>query len=167
MSQSTAPSCYFDAELIPYRSLGRAGFRALMAVAVVANLVVGVAFYLSGAWPVLGFAGLDIALLYFFLRLNYRDAQQREMVRLTDDALTVRRVAANGEEETWTLEPYWLRVEMDDPPQHDSALVLAARNRRLIVGSFLTPDERLQMAQALQRALHRLRDRRFPPPLPA
>lgn len=158
---------YFDAELTPHRSLGPAGFRILIAVVAVANLVVGGIFYFSGAWPVFGFMGLDVALLYFLFRLNYRDAQQKELVRLTDDALIVRRIGANGEEMRWSLEPYWLRVEMDDPPRHDSALTLSARDRRLTVGSFLSPDERLELAQALRRALHRQRNRQHPLPSPA
>ena len=136
----------------------------MIGVVAAANLAVGIGFYWSGAWPVFGFMGLDVALLYFFFRLNYRSAQQKELVRLTDDALIVRRIKGNGEEEKWSLEPYWLRVEMDDPPRHDSALVLAARGRRLVVGSFLTPEERLHMAQALRRALHRQRNRDLPLP---
>jgi len=132
-----------------------------------ANLTVGGIFYWSGAWPVFGFMGLDVALLYFLFRLNYRDAKEKEFVRLTDEALTVRRVRANGEEQSWSLEPYWLRVEMDDPPRHESALVLAARNRRLAVGSFLTPEERLEMAHALRRALHRQRNQHHSLPDPA
>ncbi|MGE0151853.1 MAG: DUF2244 domain-containing protein [Reyranellaceae bacterium] len=159
MSENTPQTCYFDAELRPHRSLSARGFRLLIAVVAAANLAVGIAFFWSGAWPVFGFMGLDVALLYFLFRLNYRDANETELVRLTDDALVVRRIRANGEEQTWSLEPYWLRVEMDDPPRHDSMLVLAARERRLAVGSFLTPEERLEMAQALRRALHRQRNR--------
>lgn len=165
MSHDPSQACYFDAELTPHRSLGRRQFRILIGVVALANLGVGIGFYWSGAWPIFGFMGLDVALLYFFFRLNYRDAQQKELVRLTDDALVVRRIKGNGEEEKWSLEPYWLRVEMDDQPRHDSALVLAARERRLVVGSFLTPEERLHMAQALRRALHRQRNRQHPLPL--
>jgi uncharacterized membrane protein len=164
MSQDPSQACYFDAELMPHRSLGRRGFRLLIAVVAAANLAVGIGFFWLGAWPVFGFMGLDVALLYFLFRLNYRDAQQKELVRLTDDALIVRRVKGNGEEEKWSLEPYWLRVEMDDPPRHDSTLVLAARERRLIIGAFLTPEERLHVAQSLRRALHRQRNRDFPIP---
>lgn len=164
MSENPAQVCYFDAELRPHRSLGRRGFAILIGIVAAANFIVGAIFYYSGAWPVFGFMGLDVALLYFLFRLNYRDAQQKELVRLTDDALTVRRIRANGEEDFWSLEPYWLRVEMDDPPRHDSALVLAARQRRLAVGSFLTPEERLEMAQALRGALHRQRNRPNPAP---
>ena len=166
MSRKPTQVCYFDAELTPHRSLSARGFRILIGVVAAANLAVGIGFYWVGAWPVFGFMGLDVALLYFLFRLNYRDAQEKEVLHLTDDAFTVRRISAKGEETRWTLEPYWLRVEMDDPPRHDSVLVLAARERRLAVGAFLTPEERLEMAQALRRALHRQRNQHHPLPDP-
>ncbi len=167
MSRDDAQVRYFDAEITPHRSLGRGGFRILIAVVAAANLLVGGIFFYAGAWPVFGFMGLDVALLYFLFRLNYRHAQEKELVQLTDDALHVRRVRADGEETSWSLEPYWLRVEMDDPPRHDSALVLATRGTRLAIGSQLSPEERLQLAQALRRALHRQRNRNDPRPAPA
>jgi uncharacterized membrane protein len=167
MSLNDKQICYFDAELTPHRSLSPRGFRILISIVAAANLIVGIGFYWSGAWPVFGFMGLDVALLYFLFRLNYRHAQEKELLHLTDDALIVRRISANGEETKWTLEPYWLRVEMDDPPRHDSLLVLAARERRLVIGSFLTPEERLEMAQALRAALHRQRNPHRPLPEPA
>jgi uncharacterized membrane protein len=158
MTQNDRQACYLDAELVPHRSLSLRGFRILMTVVIVANLTVGAVFYFSGAWPIFGFMGLDVGLLYFFFRLNYRSAQLIETLRLTDDALEVRRRFPDGEERRWSFEPYWLRVEIDDPPAHDSKLVLAARQRRLSVGSFLTAEERGELAQALRRALDRQRN---------
>ena len=36
------------------------------------SFVAGVVFLLMGAWPVFGFFGLDVLLLYWAFRLNYR-----------------------------------------------------------------------------------------------
>ena len=57
----------------------------------------------------------------------------------------------------WRFEPYWVRVHMDDPPRRDSLLTLASHGRRLAIGLFLTPEERLDVARALQSALRRYR----------
>jgi uncharacterized membrane protein len=154
MTQPAPQPCYFDAELVPHRSLSPHGFRILMLVVILANATVGAVFFFSGAWPVFGFMGLDVGLLYFFFRLNYRNAQLIEKLRLTDEFLEVRRRFPNGEELRWTFEPYWLRVEIADPPQHDSKLLLVGRRRRLAIGSFLTPEERGDVARALRQALH-------------
>lgn len=161
MEQTAGQACYFDAELIPHRSLGRRGFRILMFVVIAANVIFGTAFLASGAWPVFGFMGLDVALLYWLFRVNYRHANLTETLRLTEAGLEVRRIHPDGAVQRWDLEPAWLRVEMDDPPEHHSRLTLVSRGRRLSVGSFLTPEERLEVATALRAALHRLRNPRF------
>jgi uncharacterized membrane protein len=165
MTQSPLQACYFDAELVPHRSLSPRGFRILMAVVIAANVTVGAVFYFSGAWPVFGFMGLDVGLLYFLFRLNYRHGQLIESLRLTDDAFEVRRRFPNGEELRWSLEPYWLRVEID--AGHDGRLTLVSRRRRVSIGSFLAPEERAEVAHALRDALHRQRSGARPiPPAP-
>jgi len=114
---------------------------------------------MMGAWPVTGFFGLDVLLIYLAFRINYRRARMFETVSLTPDALTVERVNHRGRRQTWRFQPYWLRVSMDDPPQHDSALILSSHGRSLVIGAFLSPEERLDFARALRHALDRLRGR--------
>ena len=46
---------------------------------------------------------------------------------------------------------------MRDSPEHDSQLTLRSHSRSLTVGSFLTAEERLEIAQTLRVALDRLR----------
>jgi len=144
---------FFDAVLRPYRSLSRLGFAVMMGCVAGGGVAVGVAFLMAGAWPVTGFCGLEILLLYVFFRLNYRDGRAYETVRLTDDALTVRRVAPSGRAETWRFQPFWLRVSIDEPPAHHSQITLASHGRTLAIGAFLTPHERLELARAIRAAL--------------
>jgi uncharacterized membrane protein len=143
----------FDAVLYPNRSLGPAGFHLLMAAIVLVSAAVGAGFVLAGAWPVTGFLGLDVLLLYLAFRWNYRQARRVELIRLDQDGLTVRRVGPDGQAREWRLEPYWVRVAIDDPPRSDSPLVLSSRGDHLAVGAFLTLPERLALAQALRAAL--------------
>jgi len=151
------PAAEFAAVLRPHRSLGPQGFVVLMAVVAGINFIAGLAFLLRGAWPVFGFMGLDVLLIYVAFRLNYRSGRVHERVELFGHELRVRRVAPNGQSRTWSFEPYWVRVEIDDPPEHHSQLVLASHGRRLAIGSFLTVEERLDFARALQAALARQR----------
>jgi uncharacterized membrane protein len=53
---------------------------------------------------------------------------------------------------------------MDDPPSHDSQLSLVSHGKRLIIGAFLTPDERLEVARALSAALAESRSAVHPAP---
>lgn len=148
---------FFHARLSPYRSLGHRGFLILMGSIGALTTVAGTIFYLRGAWPVFGFCGLDLAGLYLAFRINYRRARLRETIRLDRDALVVHRALPNGREQTWRFEPYWVRVQMDDPPRRDSELALVSHGRRLTLGGYLTPGERLEVARGLRAAL-RTRD---------
>lgn len=150
---ASAARVFFDAILHPHRSLGRTGFRMLMGTAALVSVVVSLPFTLLGAWPVVGFLGLDVLLLWWAFRANYRAARLYERVRLTEDELTVQRVAWKQPDRRWSFQPYWLRVGMDDPPEHESQVTLSSHGRTLTVGAFLSPDERLEFAKALRAAL--------------
>ena len=143
----------FDAVLAPNRSLGRAGFFAVMAGVVVVSVGLGTYFLLQGAWPVFGFFGLDIVLLYLAFRLSYRSGRLRETIRVTADEVVVRRILPNGRETEWRFNPYWLRVALDDPVEHESQITFTSHGRSLIVGCFLAPEERASLVNALRAAL--------------
>lgn len=144
---------FFDVVLTPHRSLGPRGFVILMALLTAISFTAGILFVSIGAWPVFGFFGLDVALVYLAFRVSYRQARAFETLTLTEDALTVRRVSAKGKEQCFALEPYWLRVEMDEPPEHGAPLMLSSKGQSLSIGSFLTAEERLDLTHALRGAL--------------
>ena len=56
---------------MPYRSLSPNGFRWLIRVAIAANLAIGLPLLAFGAWPVLGFMGLDVPLLWLLFKRSY------------------------------------------------------------------------------------------------
>ena len=143
---------FLDTVLQPYRSLPPRGFALLMAVLGGLSLVAGVSCVLAGAWPVFGFFGLDVLLVYLAFRLSYRGARRREILRLTERSLTVERVSPRGERRRWQFEPYWLRVVFEDR-EEAGPVTLASHGRALAVGSFLAPDERRSLAAALRGAL--------------
>jgi uncharacterized membrane protein len=162
MPQTTPePPILFDAVLHPYRSLSPRGFTILMALLGVISFAAGCSFIALGAWPVFGFFGLDVALVYFAFRLNYRAARNYELVRLTENMLSIARGGPRGVRETHSFQPYWVRIDMDDPPEHESQLRLTSHGRTVTIGSFLSPDERLDLARALTAELNRLRQPSF------
>jgi uncharacterized membrane protein len=144
---------FFDAILMPHRSLTPKGFAIVMVVLGLISIVVGTAFLMIGAWPVLGFFGLDVALVYFAFRLNYRSGRLRETVTLTDSSLDVRRIQPSGDEKNWSFEPSWVRVVLEGVDTRRAQLVLRSRDLALQIGAFLPPFERKDLAKALERAL--------------
>ncbi len=143
----------FDAILYPHRSLPPLGFAVLMAAVVAVSAALGAGFVLIGAWPVTGFFGLDVLLLFLAFRWNYRQARRAELIRLDHDGLTVRRIEPDGHQREWRFESYWVQVGFDDPPRYDSQLTLSSHGRHLVLGAFLTVAERLEVARALKAAL--------------
>ena len=143
----------FDAVLAPNRSLGRMGFAAVMAGVIVVSVGLGTHFLLQGAWPVFGFFGLDIALLYLAFRLSYRSGRLRELIRVTGDEVVVRRIAPNGRTTEWRFNPYWLRIALDEPVEHHSQITLSSHGRSLVIGAYLAPEERASLVRALRAAL--------------
>lgn len=147
----------FDALLYPNRSLPPAGFKLVLGGFAAAGLAVGGLFLTVGAWPVLGFYGLEFAVLAWFLTRNRRSGRVYEKVRLTERELVVERGDHRGPRSVETLPPHWLQVRIDDPPDHDSQVRLSSHGRSVTVAAFLSPAERLDFARALQEALRRLR----------
>src|SRR6201990_2781855 len=76
-------SVLFAARLTPHRSLNRTGFIVLMVFLSVLSFAAGMAFLLKGAWPVFGFFGLDVLVIYWAFRVNFRRAQDTEEISVT------------------------------------------------------------------------------------
>ncbi len=158
-SKSVEPDAVlFDVVLTPHRSLSPRGFVILMTAICLVSFSGGLLFYLAGAWPVVGFLGLDVLLIYVAFKINYRHGKAYETLRLTRQSLQVERVSHRGKVDSCSFQPAWLQVLIEDPPQHHSQLTLCSHGRSLVIGSFLTPDERLDLAKALRGALSRIRN---------
>jgi uncharacterized membrane protein len=143
----------FTALLTPHRSLGPQGFMVLMGAVCAVSFGTGFLFYMIGAWPVIGFMGLDVALIYVAFRLNFRALRLYEAVDLTSDALTVTRVQPSGKSQVWSFNPYWVRLNLEDRTGRSTELSLASHGDRLVFASFLSDTEREEFAMALRAAL--------------
>ncbi len=148
---------YFDAVLHPNRSLSGRGFLLLMMCLAALSFVAGVGLIGCGAGPVFGFFGLDVLVIYVAFRASYRSGRLVETVRLTDDALEVRRIDAYGRGASWRVPPLWAKVEVDNPGEHDCRVVVRSHGQSVVLGAFLSPRERKELAEALRAALSRLR----------
>ena len=158
MTDEPVPAVHFATSLVPHRSLSPEGFRWLIGAAIAANLMIGLPMLIMGAWPVMGFMGLDIWLLWWLFKRSYLDARRSETLLLTDRELLVDRVAPDGAREQLRLDAYWLRVEWEEK---DERLVLTSRGNRSVIGRFLAPSERRHVRDQLQAALAEMRAPRY------
>jgi uncharacterized membrane protein len=144
----------FSARLTPHRSLNRTGFLVLMAFISAVSFVAGVAFWMMGAWPVFGFFSLDVLVIYWAFRINFRRAKATEDIVVTASELRVRRVSHRGHVVEWVLNPLWVQFEQKSHAEFGiERLYLVSRGRRVSIGSFLGPDEKASFAKALMAAL--------------
>jgi uncharacterized membrane protein len=148
----------FEATLRPNPPMPPGALRLVLALVASVNLAFGLFFVLRGAWLVTPFMGLDIALLAWAFRASVRASRRSERVVLTPSNLVVERRPSEGPPSALALNPYWVRVEMEDPPEHWSPLTLWSHGKGVRLGMFLPPADRLDLARSLKAALRRARE---------
>ena len=132
----------FSAIITPHRSLSGRGFLAVMALVGGLSFIGGMFFFVLGAWPVVGFLGLDVLLVYWAFRANDRAAAAFEEVTVTPSELRLRRVSHRGKVAEWTLNPLWTQLVRDAHEEFGlQHLYLVSRGRKLPVAGFLSPPE--------------------------
>lgn len=139
-------------ELRPNGSLTPQGARLF--VGSLAAVTFGLAGFcaLRGYWPVLPFAGLDIALLAWAVRASMRRSAEREVIVVSDADVVIESLAPSGSRRT-VFPRHWARVTLRDPrpARHPSRLTIESHGRACEVGRFLTEDERRRVAARLER----------------
>jgi uncharacterized membrane protein len=136
----------FEALLTPYRSLGRTGFTVLMAALI--------GFWSIGAWPIFGFFGLDVLLIYLAFRWNYRSARAREEISVSRAALHIRQYAPSGKMTAHQFNPFWTRFRVARKPDIGiTNMSVESCDKHVAIGSFLNPDDRENFATAFRAAL--------------
>jgi uncharacterized membrane protein len=144
----------FTAELKPYRSLGRTGFRVLMALTFVFCFFNAIFFVVTGALPVAMFFGVDFALLYGAFWLSYRSAKAREEITLSRTELQIRKVSPTGRVRQSRYNPFWARF---DVARHEefgiTGMAVVGEGHRTPLGTFLDRDARESFAGAFTSAL--------------
>jgi len=124
------------------------------------SFITGVLFMLKGAWPVFGFLGLDVALVWFAFRRSYRAGRAEERLSIHDGDLVIRRVHPDGRQQVWRFPAYWARVDLAPHHSGDNELTIGSHGHRVTIASFLSPDERVDLAAALQDAIRDWRNHR-------
>lgn len=148
----------FSALLTPHRSLNRTGFLAVMLFLSAVSFVTGLAFLMMGAWPVFGFFGLDVLVIWWAFKVNFRAARASEEIVVTPSELRVRRVSHRGQVAEWTFNPLWVRLDQEVDEEYGiEHLYLISRGRRLLIASFLGPEEKASFYNALVVALNAAR----------
>lgn len=148
----------FEARLRPHRSLNARQFRILMWCVAGGGAFVTLPFWMLGAWPIIGFLGLDVLLVYLAFRANFIAARSYEDVRMTPLALDFVKVSAKGQRRAWHFNPAWVRLTRVEHEDYGiMRLAFASRGREVQVAGDLGPAQRADFARDFSRALHEAR----------
>jgi uncharacterized membrane protein len=130
-------------ELRPNCSLTRRTATIFFLCIATVSLGIAGSFAAAGYWPILPFAGLELAALGAALAFSMRQGRMREMIRVDESNVTVR--TSHGDQvHEYEFQRPWTRVQLKRPSAGNwpSRLSLKSMGRSVEVGSFLTDDER-------------------------
>lgn len=157
-------SISFEAVIVPHRSLGRRGLQWLAGCLALLSALVAAGLWLAGAWPVIGFTGLEVALAIWLLRRHALGARATEMLLLSERGLVVVRVDPAGKRSERTVPTGWLRANLEERQGRTPALMLRSNGVALEVAASLGEEEKRALSAALAEALERHRHPAFDNP---
>jgi uncharacterized membrane protein len=150
----------FAAELTPYRSLGRTGFRVVLVLTGGICLLYGGFFLVTGAYPIGFFFGLDFLGLYIALKMSYRSGRAREEVTVSRSNLSIRKFSPAGRVVEHRFNPFWARFNVRRHEEFGiTSMSVTGEGRGTDIGSFLNPDDRESFAKAFRGALATVKQR--------
>lgn len=162
MSETDGPTLpLFEAILTPHRSMSRRGMYVVFGLMAAGSLMVTSLMWSLGAFPVIGFNGVDLILAITLYSMNMRGGRACEAILLTAEQLTITRTTPRGRRNVVTMAPGWLQVQLDENAGSNPILSIVNRDTRHIVGLHLGEAERRDLAEALRAAFARLRSPRF------
>jgi uncharacterized membrane protein len=164
--QQTPPplsgTCYMDATIRPHRALSERGLMIVMLSLIAVSFVAGVSFIMMGGWPVAGFLGLDILLIWIAMRYTARRLdKQHETVRIQAERIHITRTDVRGKTRHWTLSPAFAKVLVEQKEDFPPNVAVACGGQALGVGEALSPSERLSLAKAIEKAIGQARAERY------
>lgn len=120
------------------------------------SLTIAFMFVFQGYWPVLPFAGLELAFLAWALRASWRNGQAREELEIGADEIVIRRYRGGDSHPTTTRLPRtWTRASIirGSGPRGGEQLALGQRGRWWVIGGFLADEERRSLHARLSQLL--------------
>jgi uncharacterized membrane protein len=146
-------------EICPNCSLSLRGARLFFAAACVVPFGVAGFLAVKGFWPVLPFAGLEMAVLGWALNTSMERRFHRQTIILTERDVSIESRERLRSEQV-VFPRHWAQVKLRRPAAnlHPSRLIIESHGRQCELGSFLTEEERRGLALRLQRLIGRINE---------
>lgn len=136
-------------ELLPHCALTPSQARSFFGLVAATSLTVAAFFVAAGYWPVLPFAGLELALLAFALGSSLRRRHHTQTVEIDEAAVVVTTRGPAGVQKT-QFSRHWARVTLHGPQGwRPGRLLIESHGRACEIGAFLTEEERRALGRRL------------------
>lgn len=143
--------------LWPHRSLSKQGFRWIMGLTAAGLSLPLIALAPTGASLALApYAAAAFGMLWLFLKLSYFSGRLTEELLLWPDTIAVERREPMGKVRRWVANPYWVDIDTTNTRTIQNYLTLRGGGRKIELGAFLTPEERVELAGELRSQINRL-----------
>ncbi|MBC8209820.1 MAG: DUF2244 domain-containing protein [Gammaproteobacteria bacterium] len=144
----------YDFLIRPNRSMTTKGMIVFVLLVGVGVFLTAIRFVLLGAWLVLPFAILEIALLVAGFWMFDRASRYREMVQVSRDRFLITQESVRGKK-IWKFNPFWVQINLTLDPDdwYPSQLFVQSHGDRVEIGACLTDQEREELLAALHQLL--------------
>jgi uncharacterized membrane protein len=146
-------------EIRPNCSLTVRSARVFFASACLVPFGMGGFLALKGFWPILPFAGLEMALLAWALKVSLERRFHSQTITVTESDVSIESCHRAGSQRV-VFPRHWAQVKLRRPAAslHPSRLTIESHGRQCELGSFLTEEERRGLALRLQRVIGRVNE---------
>ena len=114
---------------------------------------IGISFYVLGAWPVLGFMGFEILLIYIAFKILFYKNKFYEHIILDSEKLNILFKKKNKIIKKIELEPTWVQVKIEKIYENEDTLIVSSHGKKIILANYLIPEERLKLAGKIKSGL--------------
>ena len=144
---------YLDIKIYRNQSLTTRGLYILMFFITIPASYIGISFYVLGAWPVLGFMGFEILLIYIAFKILFYKNKFYEHIILDNEKLNILFKKKNKIIKKIELEPTWVQVKIEKIYENEDTLIVSSHGKKIILANYLIPEERLKLAGKIKSGL--------------
>jgi uncharacterized membrane protein len=140
--------------LMPNGSLSKAGLVMFLIALALPMWIIAAWAWMSGAWMVLPFAGLEFVAVAWLLLYCVRQNAYREVVWVSDTLIRVER-GMGFPQEKFEFHRLWSQILLESAEKSpvSARLILRSGARAVELGRCLTDDERRDVAVKLRQAI--------------
>ncbi len=144
--------------LNPNRSLTKSTFYLIIILLLIISISVGFFFYTLGAWPVIGFFGIDILFFTLIFYFHNKSLKISERIILTKNEMIIEKIKPFGKNLIVKFAPpNWINITIKKSIYNKSRLIIHSHGSAIFVGDFLTKVEKIQLADSLKNEINKFR----------